>query len=76
MSARSPTVASGVTAPQGFRASGVSAGIKAAGGPDRHRASGRSKAEDGGARLFCFAMQSARRPVDYVSSQSWARGGK
>jgi hypothetical protein len=32
---------------------------KAAGGPDLHRGaqrSGRSKAEDGGSRLFCFAM--------------------
>jgi hypothetical protein len=32
-----------------------------------HRASGRSEAEDGGARLFCFAMQSA--PSAYGSCE-------
>jgi hypothetical protein len=38
--------------------------------------SGRSEAEDGGARLFCFAMQSAPSSMDHVSSYSRARGGK
>ena len=50
---------------------------KAAGGPDLHpsEAKGRSAAEDGGGRLFCFAMQSGRARAAAENSRPHAIAG-